>query len=125
MSSLPCRRLRPFAAVAFHLALAPGCATGRQGAPPGELTVSSPPRGRASEALAPVPGVERALGAGHVLERAQFVREVLRRNPSLESAQSGFRAALARLRQAGTFEDPMVEVGVAPLSVGAEHGPFG
>jgi len=53
------------------------------------------------------------------------VREVLRRNPSIESAQSGFRAALARTREEGSFEDPMVDVAIAPLSIGSKQAPFG
>src|SRR5438105_6419989 len=43
---------------------------------------------------------------GPVLGRAAFVRAVLRENPSIEAARQGWRAAIARVRQAGTFEDP-------------------
>jgi outer membrane protein, heavy metal efflux system len=63
--------------------------------------------------------------AGSVLDRAAYVRAVLRSNPSVESARQGFRAALARTRQVGTFEDPMVELGLAPLSLGSSKAPFG
>src|SRR5689334_5486296 len=45
---------------------------------------------------------------GSVLERAAFVQAVLRNNPTIESSRQAWRAALARVRQAGTFEDPMV-----------------
>ena len=62
---------------------------------------------------------------GPVLERASYVRAVLRRNPSIESARQGWRAALARTRQAGAFEDPMLELGVAPLSVASSRASLG
>jgi outer membrane protein, heavy metal efflux system len=57
---------------------------------------------------------------GPVLERAAFVRAVL-----IESARQGWRAALARVRQAGVFDDPMVDLGVAPLSIGSSRARFG
>jgi outer membrane protein TolC len=63
--------------------------------------------------------------SGAVLDRAGFVRAVLRANPSIESARQGWRAALARVRQAGAFEDPVVELGMAPLSMGSSKAPLG
>jgi cobalt-zinc-cadmium efflux system outer membrane protein len=60
-----------------------------------------------------------------VLERTAFVRAVLKSNPTLESARQSVLAARARIRQAGVFEDPMVEVGVAPLSIVSSNAPFG
>ncbi|MGC4087759.1 MAG: TolC family protein [Polyangiaceae bacterium] len=60
---------------------------------------------------------ERDALRGPVLERADFVRAVLAANPSVEAARQGWRAALARVRQAGAFEDPMLDVGLAPLSL--------
>ena len=65
-----------------------------------------------------------ALG-GAVLERATYVRVVLRRNPSVESARQGWRAAVARVRQAGWLDDPMVALEVAPLSIGSSSARFG
>jgi len=67
---------------------------------------------------------DRAVRAA-VLDRDGFVRAVLEKNPSLEAARHGIRAALARVHQAGAFEDPMVDVGVAPLSIGPSRAPFG
>jgi cobalt-zinc-cadmium efflux system outer membrane protein len=67
---------------------------------------------------------ERAVRAA-VLERDGFVRAVLEKNPSLEAARHGIRAAVARVHQAGAFEDPMVDFGVAPLSIGPSRAPFG
>jgi outer membrane protein, heavy metal efflux system len=63
--------------------------------------------------------------AGPVLRRADYVRAVLRSNPSIESARQGWRAAIARVRGAGSFEDPMVDLGVAPLSIGSSDASFG
>lgn len=65
------------------------------------------------------------LGRGGVLERGAFVREVLERNPSIDRAKSAWRAALARTEQQGAFEDPMVDLGVAPLSIGSSEARFG
>jgi cobalt-zinc-cadmium efflux system outer membrane protein len=62
---------------------------------------------------------------GQQLGRAAFVREVLTANPSIESARQGWRAALARVRQSGSFEDPMVELELAPLSVASSKAPLG
>ncbi|HEX5098045.1 MAG TPA: TolC family protein [Polyangiaceae bacterium] len=67
---------------------------------------------------------DRAVHAA-VLERDAFVRAVLEKNPSLDAARHGIRTAQARIHQAGAFEDPMVDVGVAPLSIGPSRAPFG
>lgn len=63
--------------------------------------------------------------SGPVLERAAFVRAVLARNPSIESARQGWRAALSRVRQSGSFDDPMVELQLAPLSVTGSKAALG
>jgi outer membrane protein TolC len=68
--------------------------------------------------------LSRATG-GSVLDRATFVRAVLRQNPSIESARQGWRAALARVHVAGAFEDPMVDLGLAPLSIGSSTARLG
>jgi outer membrane protein TolC len=62
---------------------------------------------------------------GPVLGREAFVEAVLRRNPSLESARQAWGAALARTRQSGVLDDPMVEAGIAPLSIGSSSARFG
>jgi cobalt-zinc-cadmium efflux system outer membrane protein len=67
---------------------------------------------------------ERAL-SGPALERPAYVRAVLRRNPSIEAARHGWRAAVARVRQSGALEDPMVTLEVAPLSIGSSSAPLG
>jgi cobalt-zinc-cadmium efflux system outer membrane protein len=60
-----------------------------------------------------------------VLDRATYVRVVLHRNPTIESARQGWRAAIARVRQSGTLEDPMVTLEVAPLSIGSSSARLG
>ena len=66
----------------------------------------------------------RDLASQPVLERAEYVRAVLRQNPTVESARQGWRAAVSRIKQAGPFDDPEVELGLAPLTVGSK-APFG
>jgi cobalt-zinc-cadmium efflux system outer membrane protein len=63
--------------------------------------------------------------AGPVLERAAYVRAVLHRNRSIESARQAWRAAVGRARQTGSFDDPMVTVEIAPLSIGSSRARFG
>jgi cobalt-zinc-cadmium efflux system outer membrane protein len=63
--------------------------------------------------------------SGSVLDRAAYVRAVLRRSRSIESARQAWRAAIARVRQSGAFEDPMVTLEVAPLSIGSSSARFG
>ena len=67
---------------------------------------------------------ELALRAAE-LDRSALIRAVLDRNPSVESARQAWRAALARYRQAGAYEDPMLMGSFAPLSIGSTHSRFG
>jgi cobalt-zinc-cadmium efflux system outer membrane protein len=82
--------------------------------------------GSSEQALTTVPAESKPTAdAKPVLARAAYVRAVLRSNPSIESARQGWRAALARVRQAGVFEDPMVDLRIAPLSVGSSEARAG
>jgi outer membrane protein TolC len=63
---------------------------------------------------------ERALRAAQ-LERVALIRAVLDRNPDLEAARQAWRAALARYREAGSYDDPMLTTSLAPLTIGAAH----
>lgn len=63
--------------------------------------------------------------AAAVLARDAYVRAVLSANPGIEVARQGWRAALARVRQAGAFDDPQFEMSMAPLSIGSAHARFG
>jgi len=114
-------RSMSFATVALAAGLA-GCAsTHHEPASPAALAPSS----QSSPSEIALRGAsERALRAP-VLAREAFVRAVLERNPTLDAARHGFRAALARVRQAGTFEDPMLDVGLAPLSIAPSRAPLG
>ena len=60
-----------------------------------------------------------------MLDRSAYVRAVLRRSRSIESEREAWRAAVARVRQSGAFEDPMVELDVAPLSIGSSSARVG
>ncbi len=53
------------------------------------------------------------------LERPVLLREVLKRNPNVRSAQQAWRAALARYPQVVSLDDPMLGYGLAPLSFGS------
>lgn len=54
-----------------------------------------------------------------VLERAQLVREVLDRNPTIRSAQHAWRAAVERYPQVTSLDDPTLSYGLAPRSFGS------
>ncbi|HKP56077.1 MAG TPA: TolC family protein [Polyangiales bacterium] len=75
--------------------------------------------------LAVLPLYAQAQQADSSSTRDAYVRAVLAANPAVESARQGWRAALARARQAGAFEDPMLEFSMAPLSIGSSHARFG
>jgi cobalt-zinc-cadmium efflux system outer membrane protein len=59
------------------------------------------------------------------LERAAYIRAVLRANPSLEASRQAWQAARARVHQAGAFDDPTIMVSLAPLSIGSSHADLG
>jgi cobalt-zinc-cadmium efflux system outer membrane protein len=80
---------------------------------------------RPAAAARPAPDDVSRLVDGRILERGAYVRAVLKANPSIEAARQGWRAARARVREAGAFEDPMLDVGIAPLSIASSNAPFG
>jgi cobalt-zinc-cadmium efflux system outer membrane protein len=98
-----------------------GCASA---ALPSYATLSSEYRERERSQRAERDVTQRALTAPN-LTRGALIRAVLQRNPSLEAARQGWRAALARYRQAGSLEDPMLMASFAPLSVASQHRSFG
>ncbi len=65
------------------------------------------------------------LFGGPTLDRAAYVQAVLSRNRSIESAREAWRAAIGRVRQTGSLEDPTVTVDVAPLSIGSSSARVG
>jgi outer membrane protein TolC len=113
----------PFAALAA-LALSPACASTNRHAEAPDAPAAAGARSNSPEQATLAGSSERAVQAP-VLEREAFVRAVLEKNPTLEAARQGFRAALARVKQSGSFEDPMVDFGVAPLSIASSRAPFG
>jgi len=76
------------------------------------LVHATPSMVEATRAEAPFPGAV-------VLDRRALVEEVLRRNPSLESARQAWRAALERYPQDTSLDDPMFGTGIAPRSFGS------
>jgi cobalt-zinc-cadmium efflux system outer membrane protein len=73
----------------------------------------------------PQPADSDAVPDGPVLDRSAYVRAVLRGSRSIESARQAWRAAIARVRQAGTFDDPMLTLEIAPLSIGSSGARLG
>jgi outer membrane protein TolC len=107
--------LRPLLAIAAWVALA-ACA--RSPAQPRLPDFAAPPTApTASAGAAP----EALFDGAPRLERAALVEAVLARNPSLEAARQGVRAALSRAAQASAFDDPMLDVAVAPASFGSRE----
>src|SRR5689334_2711095 len=101
------------ATVALAASLSACASTHDITAPPAAL--ARPSRGAPAESE--LHGAAEGAVRAPVLGRDAFVRAVLERNPTLEAARHGFRAAVARVRQSGAFDDPMLELGVAPLSI--------
>lgn len=62
---------------------------------------------------------DRLFVGARVLDRRELIRQVLERNPTLRAARHGWRAALARYPQVTALDDPMLGLGVAPLSIGS------
>lgn len=106
-----------------------GCANGavsraHHPEPSGAAQRAAPAQGEGrSRDSGPAQGPHALSGA--VLERAEFVRAVLHNNPSIEAAQQSRQAAAGRVRQAGAWDDPMVGLAFAPLSIGSSNVPFG
>lgn len=115
------RALRPRALWCSSLLLLTACAGTAGGS---RYQALSADYGR-SASTTPESAQRDDLPRGTVLEREAFVRAVLARNPSIESAREGWRAALARIRQSGSIDDPMVELQLAPLSVASSKAPVG
>lgn len=55
-----------------------------------------------------------------VLDRGALIESVLARNPDVDAAREGLRAALAEVDAATSLDDPMISYEVAPLSVAGE-----
>ncbi len=118
-------RARGLALCAIISATAQGCAT-TSSSSSAYHDASANQVGASAFAVTPAPRSDAASGLrAAALDRRAFVRAVLERNPSIESARQSWRAALSRVREAGTFDEPMLDLGVAPLSIGSSKAPFG
>ena len=82
-----------------------------------EATASPASAGAATPAVAD--RGDATFGALARLEREPLVREVLRRNPSLEAARQAWKATLERYPQETSLDDPRLGVAVAPRSFGS------
>jgi outer membrane protein TolC len=69
----------------------------------------------------PAPETDDVFRGMLTLEREALVRSVLQRNPTLRSAASAWRAALARYPQETSLADPMLGVGLGPRSFAASE----
>jgi len=103
----------PAALLIAALSLA-GCASPELGARHRELEKSF-----AARAPAATPDDEDPFARAPELEREGLVREVLRRNPSLDAARQAWRAALERFPQETSLDDPSASYGAAPRSFGS------
>lgn len=106
--------------------LGSGCAaSARYEVPPANYDGSAGHDPAPVQASRPPPGDAAAGLKAPALDRQAYVRAVLQRNPTVESARQGWQAALARVRGSGAFEDPMLDLGVAPLSLASSKAPLG
>jgi outer membrane protein TolC len=59
------------------------------------------------------------------LDRGEFVRAVLERNPSIEASRQSFRAVLAEVTRESSLDDPRLSYSFAPLTIVSDDAPFG
>lgn len=85
-------------------------------------------RNLTSDLRSPEATAQRSLESGRALfsdddtlERRVLVETVLERNPNIAVARQARRAAVARYPQATSLDDPMLGIGVAPLSFGSHQ----
>lgn len=115
------RRQRfPLPVWSLGLAVAYGCA----GAAPQQRHRKLTEELEREPSFVPASSAEAPRPSGQ-LEREDFVRSVLERNPSIAAAREAWRAALAQVPQARAVPDPMLEYAFAPLSIGARNGEYG
>jgi outer membrane protein TolC len=106
---------KPFARSLIALSILP-LAAGAAAQAPAPGADGDPP------AVAGLPAGDDPFAGAPALTEAGLVRAVLARNPDLEAARQAWRAAGERVPQASALMDPMLSVGVAPLSLGSEMG---
>ena len=76
-------------------------------------------------AAAPLPAQVEPVVSGPHLERDALVAAVLVRNPTLRAARQAWQAALERVPQATSLDDPMLSYSLAPQSIGSDEAHYG
>lgn len=128
--------MRPLFTFTFIALVLPGCTAAgtaryeQQLAQWRMLSIGDDVRERVDAASGPEDADSRAaaLFSGQAeLQREALVAAVLARNPSLDAAREGWRAALAEFPQRTALADPMASYALAPLSIPGLAGdvPFG
>ncbi len=75
-----------------------------------------------SEAAAPeADGGDRLFEGASTLDRAELIRRVLERNPTVRAARYAWRAALARYPQVTALDDPRFGYSLRPRSIGSDE----
>ena len=77
-----------------------------------------------SVSAASLPQANTVLPGAH-LERDALVQAVLERNPTLRAARQAWQAALERVPQATSLDDPMLSYSFGPLSIGSDEARYG
>lgn len=76
---------------------------------------------RAESAAPPADAGDPLFEGASTLERAELLRLVLERNPTVRAARDAWRAALARYPQVTALDDPMFSYDLRPLSIGSDE----
>ena len=118
-------------ASALSLILAIGCATGREIDTPPPLQSSDPscesPRPKVSRPLSVVVQASAEIPAPipvKELSEATLVQEVLRRNPTVDQMAAAAQAAMSRVSQVTSLDDPKAGAFVGPASIGSRSVDF-
>ena len=76
---------------------------------------------RAEAAAPPADAGDRLFEGATTLDRAELLRQVLARNPTVHAARDTWRAALARYPQVTALDDPMFSYDLRPRSIGSDE----
>jgi outer membrane protein TolC len=76
---------------------------------------------RAESAAAPEDSGDDLFDGATTLDRAQLIRLVLERNPTVAASRDAWRAALARYPQVTALDDPMFSYDLRPRSIGSDE----
>lgn len=113
------RRARAASLLIFLSLTLPSCTSRAEGGGPPESLGFEPGNSDPS----PISRAQERLDLQQI-DRLAFIQEVLARNPSIEVARQGWRAALAELPQVTALPDPRLEYSTAPLSIGSSRVPY-